>query len=341
LKRLLNIASFALLLPTLASAAVVWKGDLETGNLSQWSKEQSVASNRLMVVSSPVREGKYALKVTVRKGDNPINASGNRNELVYLSHETSGSEYFYKWSTMFPQSFPKSDKWALFTQWHQEGNSGSPPLEMYVAGDQMKLRVGGSSGKILWTQPVQREHWNDFVLHVKWSPKKDTGFIELFHDGKLVVPRTYMATQFSNQSNYLKLGLYRDASIAQEGVVYHDGFTQSTHRDDVLPREVATAEPEVAPVPEQADPNEGPPDFDESLDESGVIGSLPTSGNSPGTAGLVPGDGAYGEGMAAASCGASATGGMPALMAGLFTAIALATSRRKKALAHAPRSTRR
>jgi len=339
LTRLLNIAALSLLVPTLASASVVWKGDLETGNTSQWSKEQSVSSNRLMVVTSPVREGKYALKVTVRKGDNPINASGNRNELVYLSHETPGSEYFYKWSTLFPQSFPNSPKWALFTQWHQEGNSGSPPLEMYVAGDVMKLRVGGSGGKIVWTKPLQRERWNDFVLHVKWSPKKDTGFIELFLDGKVVVPKTYMATQFSNQSNYLKLGLYRDASIAQEGVVYHDGFTQSTHREDVLPAEVAASEPEVAPLPEQADPSEGPPDLDESTDDTGAVTSLPT-GASPGTVGLVPGTGAYEDGVTAASCGASSTGGMPVLVAGILTALALA-SRRKTAPARAPRSSRR
>ena len=30
----------------------------------------------------PARQGSYALKVTVKQGDDPINASGNRNELV-------------------------------------------------------------------------------------------------------------------------------------------------------------------------------------------------------------------------------------------------------------------
>jgi uncharacterized protein (TIGR03382 family) len=333
LKRLLNIAPLALLLPTLASASVVWKGDLETGNTSQWDKEQSVSSNRLMVVTSPVREGKYALKVTVRQGDNPIKASGNRNELVYLSHETPGSEFYYKWSTLFPQSFPRSDKWALFTQWHQEGTSGSPPLEMYVAGDQMKLRVGGSAGKILWTKPLQREHWNDFVLHVKWSSDKKTGFIELYHDGQLAVPKTYMATQFSNQSNYLKLGLYRDASIAQEGVVYHDGFVQTTNREDVLPSTLETETPVVvAPEPAPADPSEGPPDLD---DADSTVVQLPTQGGAPATSALVPGSPAYEDGVPAASCGASSTGGMPLLVAGVLTALALA-SRRKTAAARAP-----
>ncbi len=342
MKRLQTIAALAMLVPTLASASVVWKGDLETGNLSQWHAEQSVSSNRLMVVTSPVREGRYALKTTVRQGDNPIKASGNRNELVYLSHETPGSEFFDQWSTLVPSSFPKSPKWARFTQWHQEGMSGSPPLEMYVTNDRLNLRVGGSSGKVVWSAPMQREHWNDFILHVKWSSDKKTGFIELYHDGRVVLPRTYMATQFSNQRNYLKLGLYRDASIKEEGIVYHDGFVQSTSLSDVLPAVAADA-PAATPAPEDsapeaADPSEGPPD---DAQDVGAISQTPSTGNAPGTSGLVPGSpNAYDEGLQAASCGASATGGMPLLVAGLMTALALA-GRRNKAHALARRSHRR
>lgn len=347
MKRLLNIAALALLVPTLASASVVWKGDLETGNLSQWSAEQSVSSNRLLVVTSPVREGRYALKTTVRQGDNPIKASGNRNELVYLSRETSGSEYFYKWSTLFPASFPSSPKWALFTQWHQEGHSGSPPLELYVVNDRLNLRVGGSSGKVVWTAPMQRDHWNDFILHVKWSSDKKVGFIELYHDGNVVLPKTYMATQFGSQRNYLKMGLYRDASIKQEGIVYHDGFVQSTALEDVLPA-VATQEPQVAPTPEQPidtapdmdDPTSGPPD--ESATD-GAITQGPSSDNSPGTSGLVPGSpNAYEDGLQPQSCGgASATGGTPLLLAGMVSLLVLASRRRKTAHALARRSSQR
>ena len=40
--------------------------------------------------------------LTVQQGDDPIDASGNRNELVYLSNETVGSEYYYRWKVMFP-----------------------------------------------------------------------------------------------------------------------------------------------------------------------------------------------------------------------------------------------
>jgi hypothetical protein len=41
-----------------------------------------------LVVTSPHRQGNYALRATVKDGDDPINASGNRNELAYF--ETGG-----------------------------------------------------------------------------------------------------------------------------------------------------------------------------------------------------------------------------------------------------------
>ncbi|QRK12535.1 heparin lyase I family protein [Archangium violaceum] len=342
MKRLLRLAPFALLLPTLAIASPVWKGDFETGNLSQWDREQSVSSSRLLVVNSPVREGRYALKVTVRKGDDPINASGNRNEVLYLGREEPGSEYFYKWSTLFPSSFPRSSKWALFTQWHHDGNGGSPPIEFYVVDDQLRLRVGGSSGKIVWTSPLRREHWNDFVLHVKWSPDPKVGFVELYHDGKVVLPKMKVATQYSGQRNYLKIGLYRDESISQEGVVFHDGFIQATSKDDVIPPVVATPTPET-PAPETPDsePGSDPGDVSSPPDDStdgqpGTVVQAPSEpgDSSPGTDGVIPGDASLGAGMQAASCGASSTGGTPLLVAAALTLAAL-LGRRKAVPAHA------
>ena len=342
MKRLLKLAPFALLLPTLATASTVWRGDFETGNTSQWDRQQTVSSSRLLVVSSPAREGRYALKTTVRQGDNPINASGNRNELLYLDREPAGSEFFYKWSTLFPQSFPRSPKWQIFTQWHHDGNGGSPPLEFYVVDDQLRLRVGGANGKIIWRAPLQREQWNDFVLHVKWSPDPKAGFVELYHNGKVVVPLMKVATQYSGQLNYLKLGLYRDASISPEGVVFHDGFVQATRLEDVMPAPVvATPEPQPEPQPApESPPVDGSSDEgDPPPEESAPIAQQP-SDSVPGTGGLVPGDATLsGTGVPPASCGASSTGGTPLLVAaGLALAALMGRRKAATAPAHARRS---
>ncbi|PTL77680.1 carbohydrate-binding protein [Vitiosangium sp. GDMCC 1.1324] len=215
-------------------ASVVWRGDFETGNRSQWSETEMVNADRLQVVSSPTRQGSYALKATVRQGDNPINGSGNRNELLRMTHEPEGSEYYYKWSTEFASDFPSANTWQLFTQWHHEGLNGSPPVEFYVRGERIYLRVGGQDTGDVWSTPLVRGQWLDFIFHVKWSSNARVGFVELYYNGQLVLPKKYVATMYPGALNYLKIGLYRDAAVGPVGVVYHDGWTMARDLQDVL-----------------------------------------------------------------------------------------------------------
>jgi hypothetical protein len=214
---------------------VVWRGNFETGDILQWTRAQMVDPNRLLVVESPVRQGRYAMKTTVHQGDDPIDSSGNRNELVQMTNEASGSEYFYKWSTMFDSSFPSERHWQLFAQWHHSGNTGSPPVEFYVYGEEMRLNIGGSPGVQVWQAPLVRNRWRDFLFHVKWSSDPSVGFVELYLDGQLVMPRRYIATQYPGQLNYLKVGLYRDEVIEPVGILYHDTWTMSRSIDGLLP----------------------------------------------------------------------------------------------------------
>jgi uncharacterized protein (TIGR03382 family) len=324
LKHFLHIA---LLVPAVASASVVWKGDFETGNLSQWTREQSVASDRLQVETDTVREGTYALKATVHQGDDPINASGNRNEVVYMTDEAPGSEYFYKWSTLFPNDYPSMDTWQLFAQWHQEGCCGSPPLEFYVVGEEMFMRVGGVNGRVLWRGPLMRGHWNDFVLHAKWSSDPSVGFVELYKDGELVVPKTMAATQFSGDRNYLKLGLYRNDTISPVGVVYHDDFEMGTSLEDVMPPPPPPAvESTPAPTPPMAQVPVPVPTPTSGTPPPASTGSPQARTPTPG--GSQPqqqGDVDYNQ---AQGCGASASGGMPVVAAVGLLALALQTQRR-------------
>jgi hypothetical protein len=221
--------------PPPTGSSVVWRGDFETGDRSQWSSTQMVSADRLAIVSSPLREGRYAIKATVRQGDDPINSSGNRNELVRMTREPAGSEYYYKFSTMFAPDFPSVRTWQLFTQWHHEGSGGSPPVEFYVYGEEMRLNIGGSPGTLVWTRPLVRGAWLDFVFHVKWSADPRVGFVELYLNGQLVMPKRYIATQFAGQLNYLKVGLYRNDTVTQTGVVYHDGWVMARNLADVMP----------------------------------------------------------------------------------------------------------
>ena len=341
--QLLRLAALVSLIPTFAAADVVWRGDFETGNTSQWTRSQSVANSRLQVVTDVVREGRYALKATVRQGDDPIGASGNRNELLYLSQEKTDSTWFYKWSTLFPTDYPLDDGWQVFAQWHHTGCCGSPPLEFYVRGEKMHMRVGGAKGKVLWTAPLQRGDWHDFVLQVKWSPNAKTGFVQLWHNGDVAVPKTYAATQFGKEFNYLKLGLYRDDAIRPEASVYHDGFLMASTLEAVMPP-APEPEPEPEPTLPEPEPAPTPPEPEQPVDTAPEPPTAETPVSQPqarwGVMGhgdtLLPGN-SLGETNVR---GCSASGGMASsapltAAVGLLSLGALLARRRKRARASA------
>jgi MYXO-CTERM domain-containing protein len=247
-KKLL-VCLLAVLVPGWSWAGIVWKGDFETGNLSQYSSTQRVSADRLQLVQSPVHQGRYALKATVRQGDDPINASGNRNELVYQGREKEGSEYYYRWQVLFPQDYPSARTWQVFTQWHHSGCCGSPPVEFFVYGEEIRLTLTNSVTP--WKVKLERGVWQDFIFHVKWSPDPAVGFVELWHNGQRVLSRYVHATMYPGDSIYLKLGLYRSDTIQPVGVVYHDGFVQATQLEDVLPSSPPQPEPTPDTVPSQ------------------------------------------------------------------------------------------
>jgi hypothetical protein len=222
----------ALALPATTFAEELWSDDFESGDFSAWTKQDAVPGG-LQIVSNPVRHGSGALKVTVNQYDDAINTGNDRAELVNAKPlETEGTEFFYGWSVMFAPDFPSANTWQLFTQWHHDGLNGSPPLEMYVVGEEIRLRTGGTEPAV-WKAPLQRGKWQDFILHVKWSSDPDKGFVELYQNGEVVLERTAMATMLPGMRNYLKMGLYRNRSVTERGVVYFDDWVKATTLEEL------------------------------------------------------------------------------------------------------------
>jgi len=279
LRRLAAAAALCLAVSSQARASVLWRGDFESNDLTQWTSIDGLAS-RLTIVSSPVRQGSHSLRVELRSGD--FASNGNRNELVRDVPETEGMDRYYAWSTLFDANYPIQSKWQVFTQWHHSGCCGSPPLEFDVNGQTLGLERNppNNSGTIeLWSTPLVRGVWHDFVLHVIWSSNPDLGFIELWYDGQKVIAGKAFQTLFPGMVNYLKQGLYRDSSISQVGIVYHDGMTMGTTLGDVAPQLVA---PPPAPVPDAGTPDAGTPDAGVPADPAdGGVTPAPAQPGSP------------------------------------------------------------
>lgn len=229
----------------LSNLGLLFKGDFETGDLSQWQAVQRAEDDRIEVVSSPTDGGKYAARFKVHPGDvvEAGRGHGNRAE-VFARHglgsqaltgawpDPEGSERWYGWSTFFPNDFPvfsDGDDWQLFLQWKNYG-AGSPPLDMRLRNNKMEFHT--------WAKTIERGRWNRFMAHIKWSPDSNVGFVEFWYDGKLVVPKDYTATMRDGEcdrgiSNYFKIGLYRSSGINSITSIYHDNVRIGTTKESV------------------------------------------------------------------------------------------------------------
>jgi Polysaccharide lyase len=219
--------------PDDAPARPIVRLDFETGDLSQYDSAERASRNRLRVVRRPRRQGRFAARFEVRRGDYQAATTGIRAELIAERDggrkATPGDERWYRWSTLFPRDYRVSDHWQTFVQWKNDG-TGSPPLAMTVHGDEIRLS-GGEQNNFheFWEAPMDRGRWHDFLAHIRWSPSRRKGFVELWHNGRRVVGRTPVATLYRDEHgraipNYLKIGLYRSAAIRSTQVLYHDAL---------------------------------------------------------------------------------------------------------------------
>ena len=213
-------------------------------------------SDSIDIVTDPVREGNYALKITVHPED--AVASGDllhhkqRAELfrknVYtvagytLGEEArEGTEYWYSWSVLIPNDFPTpdSDDWQVMGQWHdqpdpgQPGTGYGPPISVRFrvesTGPSFRVAYGRSDyGETLQNldTPVEKGKWIDLVFLIRFSQVSD-GFLEVWKDGvplqtadgatRITGPNMYNA-----QPNSFRLGLYRGGNQTTTSVLYYD-----------------------------------------------------------------------------------------------------------------------
>lgn len=213
-------------------------GDFETGDFRQWDVCQSKLTNgsctavgrgnRAMgiVDGAEARQGGHAARFTVRPGDVPDFGGGERSEVQSsapgaLVHE--GDERWYEWSVRYPQDMPDvRGRYFVILQWHS--SSGSPPLAVDLSRGSVDIGGDGvRSAPRRTIGPIRRGEWVDYVLHVKFSRKSGTGFVEAWENGRQTVQRTKRATMVDDE-NYLKQGIYRSSNSSGEVSLTLDGL---------------------------------------------------------------------------------------------------------------------
>lgn len=253
-----------------AARGPTFLGDFENGSLAQWPICQDVAdvslpcnankaSYSMTVQSNVVRQGKFAARFEVHQGDEPGGiCCGDRSELSaeQAGAANEGDDRWYQWSTRFDTNYPAQQGWSVVSQWHAN-QDGPPPLAIVsgptnVSNDHWGIALStwnspGNPGPtfVPWNAPINRGAWNDIKMHVHWSASDNVGFIEFWLNG---VRQTFSAAPCAGQTRcmvrtlmpggggvYFKQGYYRDPTITQPGVVYHDGLSIADAEADLQP----------------------------------------------------------------------------------------------------------
>ncbi|KAA5543358.1 heparin lyase I family protein [Adhaeribacter rhizoryzae] len=218
--------------------------DWETGDWSQWDGGL-IAKDRaaqFSVVTSPVRQGKYAAKFVVRPGDQYCKpaggcTSGERTEVSLWNYkrEALNDEYYYGWSTLFPEDWTEPYRWGIFMQWHAH-TTISPPIAFNARANQVQVDFNSGNIEKWWPaeygesftilNDLSKGKWHDFIVRVKFRPDA-TGIFEVWHrlEGqaeftKVLSLLNIPTLQWTPNINQIEAGY--DVPFVKDGV---NGFT--------------------------------------------------------------------------------------------------------------------
>jgi hypothetical protein len=234
-----------------APGMLLWVGDFETGDLSQFRDTpwNLVGGPPPDVVADPVRDGRYAGSLSILGATTPDDGicCGSRNELEPNFRDMQpGDDLWFAFSTYLVPGFPVDyPEFQTITQFKQNFD-GSPPLELVV--NEGQFRIEGGDGHPERPQPFSEPvgqaaagRWIDWVLHVNFSPDPQVGYVEVWRDGELVLPRyaPETGTMYPNPDggpvrSSVKTGYYRDRGIGAVGSIVFDDWRIGTTQEAVL-----------------------------------------------------------------------------------------------------------
>jgi hypothetical protein len=213
-------------------------GDFEPGgtysqfspNIDSCEHDEMCDTDSLAIVTSPVRGGERAVRMHLKDGDKQ-GTTGTRVELQTGSHyeTTLEEDFWYGWSIHVPEEWVfDPDDMKVVHQWHtasgQPGNS--PIIGLRIKGSEWLItrELDDDTAIPLWTGPVEKGVWTDWVMHIRWSPG-DAGTFTAWKNGTKEYDEVAqnMATGTSDGGQYQKFGLYGSfGGRVSERTFYYD-----------------------------------------------------------------------------------------------------------------------
>lgn len=229
-----------LMLPALSHAKVLWRGDFETGDISQW--HTSINGAGLSVINHCSAAGKFAGKVHIT-GDAEFlwknNKQLNRSEFHHRMPEGftyEGKHTYFSFSFYLPKAFSnykhelgywESDKtWQQMFRFNITGTELS--FQQSSAQDAFwKIKKGAAPGQ-----------WHQISMHIHWSIEKTLGSTQVWVNGKDMGKQFFQTLPDKSVLMFTQIGVLRTQEDSTEEI-----FIDNAQEVDNLDELLASASP--------------------------------------------------------------------------------------------------
>lgn len=203
-------------LPTTASAAVVWTGDFETNDLSQYNyvlNGEIDGVPYITIVQDPVAQPSYAARIELH--NDAVWPNGLKR--VELQHSPGpgrtdeGATTYFAWSFYLPETLPE-DPDQTIGYW-ESTNSYSQTMAFHVSGEEIEFITQHPDYQVHWQADgmATAGEWHRIGMRVLWSTDADVGEVDIWYDGQLVVDAAGAQTLPDDNATFVQFGLLRGA----------------------------------------------------------------------------------------------------------------------------------
>lgn len=204
-------------------------------------RKQTPRPESIQVVGNPdlARGPDWMVRYEVKFGDQVPGMSDSRCLMTGpgILWSDRGAEQWWRWWTWQPLdwigAFPKWDQlesWPEVKQgggsgveWHHEPfgggvESGSAPIYTGATDKELYLllvdqKTSEARERFVVDSVLRRGHCYEWLMHVRWDWDPALGFLELWLDGELVIPKFTTYTMYPDTRIYPVWGIYRNGRI--------------------------------------------------------------------------------------------------------------------------------
>lgn len=220
-----------------ACATILWRGDFETGDMSQW--KTPINPEGLSVTDRCSFDGRYAGAVRLTGEDSFLwqgNKSLNRSEFHHRrqpgdTHENK--ETFFAFSFYLPKPF--SERKHELGYWESD-KSWQQMFRFNITGTELSFQQSAAP-EVFWKLPkgAAPVQWHRLALHILWSTDPQRGAVEVWVNGEHMGKHHFKTLPTAEALMFTQIGILRAQEDSIEEILI-DGAIETDNLTELLER---------------------------------------------------------------------------------------------------------